>query len=207
MRIFLLLTFGLLLLPSAHAEGRSEALDRFLKSLDSLQAGFRQKLFNELGEELETSSGIVYLQRPGKFRWIYQEPYSQMIITDGRTLWLYDEDLEQVTIKDVSDTIEDTPAAILSGDEKFDEHFIAADMGSIEGYDWVELTPRDAENQYKNIRLGFDDGSIGMMVLSDNLGQVTRIDFTGAERNIPLDDALFTFDPPEDVDVIDERRY
>jgi len=36
---------------------------------------------------------------------------------------------------------------------------------------------------------------------------VTRIDFTGAERNIRLDDALFTFDPPEDVDVIDERRY
>lgn len=189
---------------SADAE-KANAMDDFLKNLDGFQAGFTQTLFNEQGEILETSSGIVYMQYPGKFHWKYRDPYSQLIITDGDTLWLYDKDLEQVTIRDVSASIENTPAAILSGEENIDKHFIVEKMGDIEGYEWIELIPKDAEDQYKNIRLGFDGRNIGMMVLHDNLGQVTRIDFNNIQRGKELDPALFTFEPPSGIDVIDDR--
>ncbi len=180
-------------------------LDGFLDNLDTFQADFRQTLVNENGEELETVTGIVYMKTPGKFRWDYQDPYSQMIITDGSTLWLYDEDLEQVTVKDISGSIENTPAAILSGEENIEEHFIVIDMGDIEGFNWIELTPKDIENQYSSIRLGFDKNKLGMMVLFDNLGQTTRIDFLNSIRNRTLESSLFTFEPPINVDVIDDR--
>jgi len=180
-------------------------LDAFLDNLDTFQADFKQTLVNENGEELETVTGIVYMKTPGKFRWDYQDPYSQMIITDGSTLWLYDEDLEQVTIKDISGSIDNTPAAILSGEKNINEHFVIIDMGDIEGFNWIELTPKDIENQYSNIRLGFDKDKLGMMVLFDNLGQTTRIDFLNSIRNRKLESSLFTFEPPIDVDVIDDR--
>jgi outer membrane lipoprotein carrier protein len=180
-------------------------LDGFLDNLDTFQADFRQTLVNEKGEELETVTGIVYMKTPGKFRWDYQDPYSQMIITDGSTLWLYDEDLEQVTVKDISGSIENTPAAILSGEENIEEHFIIIDMGDIEGFNWIELSPKDIENQYSSIRLGFDKNELGMMVLFDNLGQTTRIDFLNSIRNRKLESSLFTFEPPINVDVIDDR--
>ena len=192
-------------LQIAHAEETVNLLDKYLDGLDNVQANFKQTLLNENGIEIETSSGIVYMQRPGKFRWDYKEPYTQMIITDGQTLWLYDEDLEQVTIRDISKSIEDTPAAILSGQDNINEVFVIIDMGDIDGFRWIELTPRDIENQYSSVRLGFDKNDLGMMILFDNLGQVTRIDFSETQRNGELDNTLFTFDPPAGIDVIDDR--
>ena len=189
---------------SANAENDTP-LDKFLNKLDTFQADFKQTLINEKGEELETVTGIVYMQSPGKFRWDYKDPYSQIIITDGITLWIYDKDLEQVTIKDISGTIDDTPAAILSGEENINEHFVIIPMGDIYGYDWIELTPKDIENQYSRIRMGFDKDKLGMMVMFDNLGQTTRIDFQNSRRNKSLESSLFTFEPPEGVDVIDDR--
>ena len=188
------------------AEENTNPLDGFLNDLESFQADFKQTLNNEHGEVLETSSGVVYMQNPKKFRWVYQEPYSQLIITDGKTLWLYDQDLAQVTIRDISQAIDNTPAAIISGQENIKEYYVTVDLGEIEGFHWIELTPRDTENEYTSVRLGFDKNNLGMMILFDNLGQVTRIDFVNPVRNQRSGGPLFTFEIPEGVDVIDDRN-
>ena len=195
-----------LVTTSIHAGEIDNPLNNFLHNLESFKADFTQTLSNERGDILEISSGEVYLQNPGKFRWVYKEPYAQLIITDGETLWLYDQDLEQVTIRDVSKTIDKTPAAIISGQENIDEYYVSIDLGEIEGYDWIELTPRDIENQYSSVRLGFNKNELGMMVLFDNLGQITRIDFQNPVRNKRFGGPLFTFEVPENVDVIDDRK-
>lgn len=205
-KFFLLFTFCLLPAFPAYAGNAPDPLEKFLHDLDSFKADFTQTLSNEHGEVLEKSSGIVYMQTPRKFRWVYQEPYSQLIITDGTTLWIYDEDLQQVTIRDVSESIDNTPAAIISGQQDIDDYYIKNDMGKIEGADWIELTPRDVDSQYRSIRLGFDNGELAMMILFDNLGQVTRIDFSNISRNKRFGGPLFTFTPPDNVDVIDDRQ-
>jgi len=187
------------------AEEKPNPLDHFLNKLESFQADFVQTLANEQGVTLETSSGVVYMQNPSKFRWVYQEPYAQLIVTDGKTLWLYDEDLAQVSIRDIEESINNTPAAIISGQENIDKYYVMVDLGKIEGYDWIELTPKDVENQYNSVRLGFDDNNLGMMIMFDNLGQVTRIDFHNPLRNKRFGGPLFTFETPEGVDVVDER--
>ena len=189
------------------AAERVDPLKVFLKEFETLQADFTQTLLNEDGEELEKTTGTLYLQQPGKFNWHYKEPYVQKIITNGELLWIYDEDLEQLTIREFqSDMIEKTPAAIILGDSRLEQHFIQVDLGNIEGFNWVELTPRDLEAQYKNIRIGFDAKRLGMMIIVDNLGQTTRIDFKDVNKNAELSAKLFNFDVPADVDVIDERE-
>ena len=203
--IFILFTFHISLFSSAFAAEKPNPLDHFLNKLESFQADFVQTLSNEQGVTLETSSGVVYMQNPSKFRWVYQEPYEQLIITDGKTLWLYDEDLAQVTIRDIEESINNTPAAIISGQENIDKYYVTVDMGEIEGYNWIELTPKDTENQYSSVRLGFDDNNLGMMIMFDNLGQVTRIDFNNPLRNKRFGGPLFTFVAPEGVDVVDDR--
>lgn len=189
------------------AAERVDPLKVFLKEFETLQADFTQTLLNEDGEELEKTTGTLYLQQPGKFNWHYKEPYVQKIITNGELLWIYDEDLEQLTIREFqSDMIEKTPAAIILGDSRLEQHFIQVDLGNIEGFNWVELTPRDLEAQYKNIRIGFDAKRLGMMIIVDNLGQTTRIDFNSVNKNTTLAVELFNFDIPANVDVIDERE-
>jgi len=196
---FPLLTFNL------HAETPETRLDYFLDGLETYSAAFEQQLFNENGEELEKSLGVFYLRRPGMFHWGYYEPYSQMIISDGITLWIYEEDLEQVIIRNIGDSLGESPAAILGGKVKIDEHYVIIDMGETEGINWMELTPRNIDSLYNSIRLGFEKNELKKMLLFDNLGQKNLITFLDSKRNTELNIELFDFKPPADCDVIDER--
>jgi outer membrane lipoprotein carrier protein len=208
--IRILATLYFCLLAGSHqvamADEKSDPLAFFLNKLESYQAEFKQTIFNEQGVVLETSTGKVYMQNPGRYRWEYEHPYAQLLITDSNTLWIYDKDLEQVTIKNVAGAIDNTPAAIISGQQNINKNYVVVNMGVIEGFDFIELTPRDIDSQYRSVRLGFDKNNLVMMILHDNLGQITRIDFLNPERNKRFGGPLFTFTPPEGVDVIDERQ-
>lgn len=188
------------------AEQTNSKLDQFLDGLETFSAAFEQTLFDERGDELEKSLGVFYMRNPGMFHWAYWEPYTQTIISDGVNLWIYDEDLEQVIIKDVSASLEDSPAAILGGEINIDEHYLVIDMGKLQGTDWLELTPRDINSQYDSIRMGFVDGQLDKILLFNNLGQKHLISFLDKKRNTPLDLKLFTFTVPEGIDVIDSRE-
>ncbi|MEQ8290061.1 MAG: outer membrane lipoprotein chaperone LolA [Gammaproteobacteria bacterium] len=201
-RLFLSLCIAFYTVPIVAADN---ALSAFLDKLDSLQSSFTQTLVDENGQPLETSSGVLYLKQPGKFHWAYKDPYEQKIISDGESLWVYDVDLEQVTIRTMDETLEQTPAGIILGGTDIDAYFVQKNLGSIEGYDWIELTPRDPETQYNFIKLGFNGSNLGMMIIDDNLGQTTRIDFDQVNRNTTLDAGLFSLDLPANIDVIDER--
>jgi len=198
---FSLFTFNL------SAESPETRLDNFLEGLETYSAAFQQQLFNESGEELEKSTGVFYLRRPGMFYWAYYEPYSQMIISNGVTLWVYDEDLEQVIIRNIGDSLGQSPAAILGGNVKIADHYVVIDTGMSEGLDWMELTPRDIDSQYNSIKLGFEGNHLKTMLLLDNLGQKNLITFIDTKRNTKLNIELFDFTPPANCDVIDERGH
>lgn len=196
----------LLLFPLSRVTFANEdPLHLFLTGLESLKSEFTQTLIGTKGNVLEEAAGVLYMQNPGKFYWSYQSPYIQSIITNGKTLWIYDEDLEQVTIKDVSGSLDDTPAAILSGTENLESHYIVKDKGIIEGLNMFELNPKNAENQFQSIHIGFHGETLFMMVMYDNLGQITRVNFKTPVRNVLVDKALFEFSVPDNVDVIDDR--
>lgn len=188
------------------AEESIDPLQNFLNDFKSLEANFVQSLINENGEELERTEGLIYLQQPNKLHWSYEIPYAQKIISNGEILWVFDEDLEQLTIRKMGNAFDETPAGIILGNNDIKEHFIQVSMGEIEGFDWIELTPKNIEAQYKNIRLGFDNTTLGMIIIHDNLGQTTRIDFSNSKKNVKLSSSLFEFVTPEGIDVIDERE-
>lgn len=139
------------------------------------------------------------------FNWAYYDPYSEMIISNGITLWIYDEDLEQVIIRNIGNSLGDSPAALLGGNVKIADHYVVIDLGREKGLDWMELTPRNVDSQYNSIRLGFDGNHLKKMLLYDNLGQKNLITFLDTKRNTKLNIELFDFNPPENCDVIDER--
>ena len=181
-------------------------LNSFLDGLQTYSAGFEQVIYDDTGEELEKSDGVFYMRRPGMFHWAYYDPYSQMLISDGVTLWIYDEDLDQVIIKNIANQIGNSPAAILGGDVNINDLYVVVRVDSTDGLDWLELTPRDIDSEYKTIRLGFKDTQLRQMVLFDNLGQKNVITFLDSKRNPQLNLELFSFVPPQGVDVIDNRH-
>lgn len=187
------------------AEGAADGhgrLERFLSELSTLTANFEQQLFDEYGELLETSRGAVAISKPGKFRWEYREPYSQLIVTDGTTLWVYDADLEQVSINPLENGGAGSPAELLVGDVDLDSHYDIVESAVEDDVAWVALTPREAASQYSTIEIGLDDDGIRGMKLRDNLNQLTAVRFQDVARNTGIEDEQFNFVAPPGVDVV-----
>jgi outer membrane lipoprotein carrier protein len=177
-------------------------LDVFLSDLSTLGSHFEQQLFDEYGELMETSQGEVAISRPGKFRWEYQQPYRQLIVTNGTMLWVYDVDLEQVSVNPFADSGAGSPAALLVRDIDIDQHYSVAETADDQGLTWVSLTPLDASSQYSAIDIGLDEGGLRGIKLRDNLNQLTVIYFDNVQRNSDLGDDIFDFQPPAGVDVM-----
>ncbi len=189
--------------PAVDAEGQ-KLVDDFLADVQTLQARFEQQLVDANDLVVERSSGTIDLQRPGKFRWSYTEPYEQLLIADGVNVWSYDVDLEQVTVKSQEEALGSTPALLLGGANSVLEDFDY--VGSLREKDtvWAMLKPRDTTQGFDRVELGFTDGKLSRMLFGDNLQQTTLIALLDARFNESIDAAQFRFTPPPDVDVIGE---
>ena len=98
MRIFI---FLLLFITgeSVLAGSAIEQLKAFHKQVTTLTGKFTQVLNDAQSNKVQESSGTVWIQRPGLFRWEYTKPYPQVIVADGKHIWIYDPELEQVTVR------------------------------------------------------------------------------------------------------------
>lgn len=182
------------------------SLRNFIATVQSLQAGFTQRVLDSRQQVVEESSGTVVMQRPGRFRWDYQRPFQRLIVADGEKVWLYEADLEQVTIRRLSSSIGDTPAALLTGKESVLERFTVGKAWRADGLSWVSLTPRSADSDFAGVALGFDGQVLRQLRLDDRLGQQTRVALTDVRVNSLVAPDTFRFTTPAGADVIDDSE-
>ncbi len=196
---FLALT---LVLPGLAQANSLDALKAFIRDIHTARGSFSQKVMDKSGRVKQQSSGTLEFSRPGKFRWVYQKPYEQLIVGDGSRLWLYDADLEQVTERRLGDALGSSPAALLAGSNEIDKFFDLKDLGRQGGLEWLEAKPKDRESTFDSVRMGFADNQLTTMELRDNFGQTTVLRFSKMERNPKLNANEFKFAPPKGADVV-----
>ena len=179
-------------------------LDTYLSHLKTLRAEFAQTVTDGKGEQVQNAQGTLVIVRPGRFRWeLTPEGGSpQLMVADGKNLWFYDRDLEQVSVKAATAALTATPAGLLSGDGNIRELFTVAPAGKKDGFDWVLVTPRQSDADFREARLGFGMSELKRMVLKDKLGQTVRLEFFKSERNPPVAESEVKFTPPSGADVI-----
>jgi outer membrane lipoprotein carrier protein len=196
---------GIFVASTASAQQEDEGqrlLNTFVNDVHLLSARFEQSLVDADDIILETSSGTVDIQRPGRFRWAYSDPYEQILIADGLNVWSYDVDLEQVTVKPQATVLSNTPALLLGGSsgvlDDFDYIGSFEDRGTV----WVRLRPKNSNNGFSKVELGFTDGDLTRMLFSDTLDQTTLIALLDITMNKPLAEDFFEFVPPDNVDLV-----
>lgn len=197
-----LITFFLLALTGPSAADSKTRLEAFVDGTKGLKASFTQMVFDRAGRKTQEASGNLYFSRPGKFRWVYQKPYAQLIVGDGKKIWIHDEDLDQVTVRKLDQALGDSPAALLAGDNNIEKLFNLKDDGSKEGIEWLAATPKNRDGSFEKVRMGFKGDDLYAMELKDNFGQTTLLRFSNLQRNPPMGASLFRFTPPKGVDVI-----
>ncbi|MDB5814515.1 MAG: lolA [Rhodocyclales bacterium] len=195
---------AMLLSPTVHAANGVEQLHQFLEGSKTAKANFTQQVINKSGKEGQKASGSMVFQRPGKFRWNYEKPYSQLIVGDGSKLWSYDKELNQVVIKPMSLALGSSPAALLAGDNALEKNFDLKDGGENGGLAWLDATPKNNEAGFERVRIGFKGGLPQAMEVRDNFGQTTVLQFIGFERNVAVTADTFHFVPPKGADVVGE---
>jgi outer membrane lipoprotein carrier protein len=193
-------------LPAFGAQADAQArLEAFIQGTKGLKAQFTQTVIDKNGRKTQEATGNLFFSRPGKFRWVYQKPYSQLIVGDGKRLWIHDEDLDQVTVRKLDQALGDSPAALLAGDNDIARLFNLKETGTRDGLDWLEATPKSKEGSFEKVRMGFKGEDIQAMELKDNFGQTTLLRFTNLERNPALGASLFRFTPPKGADILGDR--
>lgn len=184
--------------------GGIEQLRGFIEQTRSARATFTQSVIDVDGISLQESSGVVEFSRPGKFRWVYREPYEQLLVGDGSNLWIYDKDLSQVTTRKLGRALGSSPAALLAGSDDVERHFSLQAVGKKGQLEWLEAQPNDKDSLFENIRMGFNANTLYVMELFDHFGQKTVIRFSNFKRNPGFSAGTFTFTPPPGVDVVSE---
>jgi outer membrane lipoprotein carrier protein len=193
-----------LLLVSAYAAAPAkDPLQRFVERVDTLSAHFEQVQKDEQGAVTQTSSGQLWLARPGRFRWAYEKPYAQLMSSDGKTLWMYDPDLAQVTVRQAGPSLQGTPVQLLTDRVALDRQFKLEDLGADHGARKLRLTPRAPESDFKGVELWLTDGVPQRMNFQDQLGGSSEVSFSAIKLNPKLEDSLFVFRIPEGTEVIE----
>jgi outer membrane lipoprotein carrier protein len=199
----LLLTIQFAAQAGAATDGE-ELLRHFANDVKTLSARFEQTLVDADDNVVEASAGSFELSRPGRFRWVYTEPYEQLLLADGVNVWSYDADLAQVTVKPQQEVLSNTPAVLLGGGGDVMADFRLVEAFVDRGIEWLRLVPQSEEGGFASVDLGFKDGILSRMIFIDALGQSTLIGLFDVTVNEAIDNSRFRFTPPADADLVGE---
>jgi outer membrane lipoprotein carrier protein len=179
-----------------------QQLTNFIAQAHAFEADFSQSLFDEHGYEMQFSAGKFSLQKPGKFSWDYEEPYYQVIMSNGKLIWLFDSELEQVTIKPVDSTLTRTSMILLFDDTDILNKFNIVVLSEEEGISWLQLNPKTPDAEFNSVIVGMKTNQLVALKLIDGFGQTTFIKFTHIKQNPQFASDRFEFKIPKNADVI-----
>jgi outer membrane lipoprotein carrier protein len=193
---------------TARADGLG-ALTAFLKSAQAGRAEFTQIVTSPAQEgrqpKSKTSTGVFEFQRPSHFRFDYKKPFEQILVADGHTLWLYDRDLNQVTARSQSQTLGNTPVALIASApdlKALQADFVLSNAPDHDDLVWVNAIPKARDGALKSISLGFRGEQLVMLDVQDNLGQRSVLRFGEFRWNPGFSASEFQFKPPAGADLL-----
>lgn len=189
----------------ATASGESSAYDQLREKLaviDTLHANFEQQVFDERGELQETLEGELTLKRPHFLRWETSVPDHSIMIADGEAVWYYNAFVEQLSIFDQAQDLEQNPMLVLlSGDESAWQRFevtYADDFWHV----------REQESNYAQVSLAVAfsaDNKLETLRIDDGQGQVSVFSLSDVRMNDAVSDTLFSLSVENHVEIDDQR--
>ncbi|MBV8842753.1 MAG: outer membrane lipoprotein carrier protein LolA [Bryobacterales bacterium] len=206
-------TICALLLAAGLPAARGASLDDLLKGIEqhyntakTLQADFVQT-YTYRGRKT-TEKGALYLRKPGRMRWQYSMPAGKLWVSDGEFVYSYDPDekrVEKSKLKESGDL--QAPLAFLLGKLNFHDDFRQF-TASPEGADTkIVALPKSDKFPYTEVSfVASPNFLIKHLSVKGADGSVMDYIFDNEKKDPLLTDALFKFNPPPDVAVVDASK-
>jgi len=181
-------------------------VDHRYNSLKTLQAHFVE-IYSE-GNQNRTESGTLYLSKPGRMRWQYEQPQQKLFLVDGHHVWLYVSGDQQAQRSDLksSDDLK-TPLRFLLGHTHLKKELGGLSYGGLNplhaGDAVIRGVPTRMTNEYREVILEVTpDYQIDRIVIRGVDGSQTDIRLSAMQPNAPIAERLFHFSVPKGVTVV-----
>lgn len=187
------------------------AVEKRYSAVTSLQGRFTQHAYLEALESSELSQGRMTFLKPGKMKWVYEEPEAQEFISDGSTLWLYQPIDNQVMIDKFRSAVRgdlgDLPVSFLLGIGSLNRDFKLKGGCQSDGGIVLDLAPAKSEEGVQTMKLLVDPTTnlpAGAEII-DAAGNKNTFLLSSLQVNPKLEATLFAPRFPKGTDVIDNR--
>jgi outer membrane lipoprotein carrier protein len=200
-----------------------KAMEQKYGKANGLQAVFLERYFDN-GTLVRAESGRAYFRKPGKMRWEYEKPEKNLFLVDGKYAWFYTP-VDRTATKMPARQSEDlrTPLALLTEGGRLSrvcEKVVPATMPAIPagqvrsangtGYECI-LKGEGAKgssgaDRGSSTRIFFEiteKGELARVVAKDAGSVETEFSFKEWAFNPPMAEALFHFNLPPGVVIVD----
>ncbi len=203
--------FTLLALPGTLFSETSEqqaldAIQRQYEKVSTFEADFTQRSYVKMMNQTQSIKGTVKIKKPGKMKWVYGAPDTQILISDGKNLWLYVPEEEQATKVPVESIYSsNTPALFLAGKGKLTRSFNVESVSQENQNILVTLVPKNEDQGLARLILHADKKNyqITGSTVYDKLGNKTEIRFSRIRINREIPEEQFQLKTPPGVEILD----
>jgi outer membrane lipoprotein-sorting protein len=179
--------------PPAPLSDEDKALvDKAAAYLDGL--GQEKGRFTQTDPRGTVSTGVLYLNRPGKARFEYEGPAQRLVVSDGHTVVVYDGRLKTFNRYPLGST----PLALfLQRHVRLDQKVVVDRVDRVAG--GFQIVAHDGRHESQgHITLSFSDGPVELKEWSiiDGRGGRTSVRLSDLEAVSGLDPGLFQLQNP-----------
>jgi outer membrane lipoprotein carrier protein len=187
----------------ADAVAEARAVEESLNGLRGLVASFTQTVESAGLPRPQVEKGTVYLLRPGRMRWEYEQPRGKLAIADGRKSYVYLPEERQVLIAPLDLQGTRTGVGLLLNRVDLVGSFeISWGPATGGGPRPLLLKPRAPRSEYDSLLLvPGPDHQVRALTMIDPLGSRITYRFDRIRLVDTLDEELFRFQPPPGVEV------
>ncbi|MFP4315000.1 MAG: outer membrane lipoprotein chaperone LolA [Desulfovibrionales bacterium] len=192
-------------LPLSAATLTEQIQDRY-ESIDSFTTEFTQELTNASSREREVRQGQISFKQPRLIRWETTVPEAELLIVGPDTVWNYfpaEESVYTYPVEQIFDS--KTMLRFISGRANLEEDFFVESQEMEEGFQKLKLVPRKPEPNLVLAYLWVDPETalLHQILLVDFFGNGNQLTFDDLELNIDLSEDLFSFSPPQGVEILE----
>jgi outer membrane lipoprotein carrier protein len=186
----------------------AKAVDDHYNHLKSFTADFTES-YKGAGMTRD-ESGHLWLKKPGKMRWEYNQPRPKLFVSDGETAYFYvpgDQQARRAPVKKIDDLR--SPLRYLLGKTKLQKEFegldFAAKIAPLAAGDVVlHGQPKSMADRIDDVVLEISPANRIVRILVEEAdGSTTEFRFANFAEDAPVEDARFRFVPPPGVQVIE----
>ncbi len=181
-----------------------DSLKKTYAGINSLEAGFHQKIFVSGIKKMRDFDGDFYFKRHKGFVWKYTKPKRKMFLYDGQNMWQEEEDKPFVLKNRVSrEKTGGTFFDLVEDIARIDNLFTVKQQSMIAGMQYFELVPKK-DSSVNLAKLWIDKNNLLRKIeILEFTGNINTIEFSDIKVNPSVDDAKFIYKPDGKKEIVE----